>query len=105
MEGALKTSLKWAKYWHDIIIYTKTRAKNAVYKNNGVERPPTEIEKRILLVMGETKLLRNWENSLESSSKEMPNTEPLPDEDNEFTYETETQEDSSTETILIVSIL
>lgn len=59
LEGTLKTSAKWAKYWNDIVIYTKTRAVNGCkeFKN---ERPANSIDKRILKIIGQDHLLKSW---------------------------------------------
>lgn len=59
LDGTLKTSSKWAKYWNDIVIYTKTRAVNGCkeFKN---ERPANSIDKRILKIIGQDHLLKSW---------------------------------------------
>lgn len=59
LEGTLKTSAKWAKYWNDIVIYTKTRARNGD-KEFKHERPPNSIDKRILIIIGQDHLLKSW---------------------------------------------
>lgn len=70
LEGTLKTSSKWAKYWNDIVIYTKTRAVNG-YKEFKNERPANSIDKRILKIIGQDHLLKSWNKrvSLVDNSK------------------------------------
>lgn len=59
LDGTLKTSSKWSKYWNDIVIYTKTRAVNG-YKEFKNERPANSIDKRILKIIGQDHLLKSW---------------------------------------------
>ncbi|CAD7077288.1 unnamed protein product [Hermetia illucens] len=61
LDGALKTTSKWGKYWNDIIIYTKTRAKTFISGECRCDRPPTETEQRILTLIGQLSLLKMWQ--------------------------------------------
>lgn len=75
LEGTLKTSSKWAKYWNDIVIYTKTRAVNG-YKEFKNERPANSIDKRILKIIGQDHLLKSWNKrvslSVDNSKPDIP---------------------------------
>lgn len=73
LEGTLKTAAKWAKYWNDIVIYTKTRARNGdkEFKN---ERPPNSIDKRILIIIGQDHLLKSWNKRVSLDNLKKPDT-------------------------------
>lgn len=61
IDGVVKPSLKWMKYWNDIVAYTKSRAKKVVCGQlSGFERPPTDLEKRMLRVVQQHNLVEEW---------------------------------------------
>lgn len=62
INGTMKTSSKWAKYWCDIVNYTRNRAKRAISHQITAanDRPPTDIEKRMLIIVGQKNLLDEW---------------------------------------------
>lgn len=66
IDGTLKPSMKWAKYWNDLIVYTKTLAQNSAGNDDdGVQkarpRPPTTTEERLLQLIGCQQLLNEWQ--------------------------------------------
>lgn len=73
LEGTLKTSSKWAKYWNDIVIYTKTRAVNGC-KEFKHERPASSIDKRILKIIGQDHLLKSWNKRVPLDNLKEPET-------------------------------
>lgn len=62
IDGVLKTSSKWAKYWNDIVNYTRNRAKRALSNQITAsnDRPPTDIERRMLTIVGQKYLADHW---------------------------------------------
>lgn len=84
--GVLKSSLKWAKSWADMKVYAKSRAKMAI---NGTApltaKRPTEIDKRILTVIGQEELLLGWENAIADESNSSTSRQLPPEHDYELT--------------------
>lgn len=74
VEGALKPTSRWAKYWNDLVLYTKTRAHQAV--NGGMDyiksgrSHPSEFDQRLLRIVGQHDLLQAWLVLCETSTKE-----------------------------------
>lgn len=66
MEGTLKSTAKWSKYWNDIIIYTKNRAHHSMMGTK-IEKYPTEFDKKILHIIGQNDLLKNWIKSFKQN--------------------------------------
>lgn len=62
INGTMKTASKWSKYWCDIVNYTRNRAKRAISHQIQAsnDRPPTDIEKRMLTVVGQKYLVDQW---------------------------------------------
>lgn len=63
IEGTLKPSMKWARYWSDLTVNTKILARNFSCSSKDAPRPraPTHIEERMLRVIGQGKLLGEWQ--------------------------------------------
>lgn len=76
--GVLKSSLKWAKSWADMKVYAKSRAKMAISGQAPQNaRRPTDLDRRILTVIGQEDLLIGWENALteysnSNSARQLP---------------------------------
>lgn len=74
VEGALKPSARWAKYWNDLVLYTKTRAHQAV--NGGKDyvkssrSHPSEFDQRLLRIVGKHDLLQLWLALCDTTTKE-----------------------------------
>lgn len=73
VEGALKPSARWAKYWNDLVLYTKMRAHQAV--NGGKDyvnshSHPSEFDQRLLRIVGKHDLLQAWLVLCDTSTKE-----------------------------------
>lgn len=69
--GVQKTELKWAKTWADMKVYAKNRAKSAKLRKQPLHtRKPTELDKRILRVIGQEQLLNEWETAIENDDKQ-----------------------------------
>lgn len=74
VEGELKTTARWAKYWNDLVLYTKMRADQAVnggkdyVKNSRCH--PSEFDQRLLRIVGKHDLLQEWLVLCGTSTKE-----------------------------------
>lgn len=88
VEGALKPSARWAKYWNDLVLYTKTRAHQAV---NGTKdyvkiSRPNEFDQRLLRIVGKDDLLQAWLVLCDTSTKEETGEEVLEEPNDDFEW-------------------
>lgn len=56
----MKSTSKWAKYWNDIISYTKNRAYQSLQTK--CSKVPTEFDKKMLILIGQADLLKRWQS-------------------------------------------
>lgn len=84
VEGALKPTARWAKYWNDLVLYTKTRAHQAVNEGKDYVRSsrPSEFDQRLLRIVGKDDLLQAWLALCATSTKE-ETREGVPEELND----------------------
>lgn len=61
VDGALKPSARWAKYWHDMVLNAKMKAKRAI-SGESFPNQPNKFDERLLRVVKEFDLLQKWMN-------------------------------------------
>lgn len=59
MTGTMKSTAKWAKYWNDIVFYTKNRAQQTLLGTKPIKHP-NEFDKKMLTLIGHDDLLKQW---------------------------------------------
>lgn len=88
--GVVKSSAKWSKSWADMKVYTKARAKAGINKTAPINsRRPTELDRRILMVIGQEELLSNWEESVNEDSQDGGASSRQPILEHDYGYQEE----------------
>jgi len=80
--GVVKSPAKWNKSWADMKVYTKARAKAAIAGTAPVNsRRPTDLDRRILTVIGQDELLTNWDAALANDNGAQNSRQPILEHD------------------------